>query len=95
MRYHDMSEHFCQFPLDPDKCDFQVEIGSLVGFREQYDESYKTDKTVKCYKVIALPNCADMVEMQEISDISVDCSQWTVNPDTPVISVEPWKIGLV
>lgn len=87
-----MSDHSCKFPLDQAECDFVVEVGSMVGFREGYVNS---DMSVKCYQVVGLPNNADMVEMQEISDISVQCTEWTINPDAPVISVESWKIGLV
>lgn len=91
-KYHDMSDHSCKFPLDQAKCDFVVEVGSMVGFREEYTTS---DMSVKCYQVVGLPDNANMVEMQEISDISGNWSEWTINPDAPVISVEPWKIGLV
>lgn len=94
-KFHDMSDHDCEYPYDQAKCEFVVQVGSMVGFREECDKEYTTDMMVKCYQVVALPDNANMVEMQEISDISLKWEFWMINPDAPVISVEPWKIGLV
>lgn len=90
--YHDMSEHFCEFPADWDKCDYVIKIGSIVGFAESYENP---DNYGKAYFVVNMPNCGDMVELSEITDMSGKYETWKANPDIPVISVAPWKIGLI
>lgn len=88
MKFHDMS-CICD---SPDKCDYIVEVGSIVGFREEYANSYNYANS---YKIVGLPDLGNMVEMQEISDTSGHWTEWQINPNKPIISVEPWKIGLV
>lgn len=66
-----------------------VEIGSQVGFREEY---YDPDIHHNGYVVNQMPNYGDMVEL-------IPCT-WTelgslVILDEPAITVEPWKIALI
>jgi len=92
--YHDMSDHYCMFPECPEKCDYIVHVGVMVGFNEIYD----TPETAgKMYYVVNMPNSADTLELQEIADMSdnPDISDFQVIPGISVISVEPYKVGLI
>jgi hypothetical protein len=78
---------------------FKVSVGTVVGWDEMFCDG--TEKDTKSYVVRNLPNYADMVEMQEIPDTE-DLSDWsdesangTKELDTPVISVEPYKVGAI
>lgn len=87
--FHDMSDHGCQ---NPDKCDFIVNVGVIVSFTELTE----TPETAgKVYFVVNMPDYGNMVELAEITDMSGEWQTWKANPDIPVISVEPWKIGLI
>jgi len=90
--YHDMSDHACSFPEDQSKCDFIVHVGVCVSYTENYETQEMGDKV---YMVVNMPDSANMVEMREITDMSGQWPTWKANPDMPLISVEPWKIGLV
>ena len=92
--YHEMSDHYCLFQDNPEKCDYIVHVGVMVGFTEMYE----TPETAgKMYYVVNMPNYGDMVEIAEIEDISdnPEITDYQVIPGISVISVEPWKIGLI
>jgi hypothetical protein len=82
-----------------DSLGYKVNVGTVVGWNENFCDG--TEKDGKSYVVRNLLNCADMVEMQEIPDTE-DLTDWydesantTKELDTPLISVEPWKIGAI
>jgi len=78
-----------------DNDDWKVYVGTIVGFREEYDMSVMSAKS---YIVIGLPNLGDMVEMSEVRylyDESDMTDKWVVVNPNDVISVEPWKISAI
>jgi hypothetical protein len=82
-----------------DSLGYRVNVGTVVGWDENFCDG--TEKDGKSYVVRNLPNFADMVEMQEIPETEdlTDWSDESVNTtkklDTPVISVEPYKVGAI
>lgn len=74
---------------------FIVDVGTIVGFEEMFDNS---DNPEKSYIVVDLPNLGDMVVMSEVRymyDESDMSDKWVVINPNDQISVEPWKIGAI
>lgn len=70
-----------------DKDDFWTEIGSIVG----YEENFLTpDNQDKLYVIRSLPNYGNTVIMRE-----VDTSDYSRIVGETDIEVEPWKIGAI
>jgi len=72
-------------------------VGSVVGYTEGWAK-FINDYGV-CYVVVGLPDLGNMVEMTEITDLSYDdvtetCNYQIIDAKV-VLSVEPWKIGLI
>lgn len=72
-----------------DNLGFLVDVGTVVGYREEFDN---LDMSDKAYIVRGLPDYGNMVEM---SECELDESGNPVNVDETVITVEPWKIGAI
>jgi len=77
-----------QYYLDKD--DFRVQIGTVVG----YEENFLTpDNEDKYYVVVRLPNLGNTVIMSEC--LINDNGEATDILREATIEVEPWKIGAI
>lgn len=84
---------------------YVVKIGETVGFTEffeEYEMSVMDGKSNLVYIVTDLPNMGDMVEMREAFQMYPDAPKeselryiWEIVPESPTISVEPWRIGCI
>lgn len=78
-----------QYYLDEDG--YKVEIGTLVGFREEFHTKGNYDKV---FTVRKLPNYGDTVIMDMTHIVDQAGEMWEISGTTG-IEVEPWKIGAI
>lgn len=89
---------------------YMVEIGTIVGFREEYGMSemeLMDGRTGLSYIVNSLPDLGHMVNMTEVVHITAMLhkgvsgedsfmgSKWVPAPNARMIQVEPYKIGAI
>lgn len=72
-----------------------IEIGTHVGFREEFCNRCEPGIQCPSYIVLDLPNRGNTVIMTEIVYIpDSGCNYVVINPNV-AIEVEPWKIGAI
>lgn len=72
-----------------DENDYTIEIGTHVGFAEEYDKENKT------YIVLDLPNLANTVIMTRILYFGDETGNYVVINPNCTIEVESYKIGAI
>lgn len=72
-----------------------IEIGTHVGFREEFCISCESGIQCPSYIVLDLPNMGNTVIMTEIVYNQDESGQYTVIDPNVTIEVEPWKIGAI
>jgi hypothetical protein len=73
-----------------DEDDFRVEIGTVVSFREEFDDP---DMPGKTYVIRRMPNLGDTLILSEC--LIDDNGAVTDILRESTIEVEPWKIGAI
>jgi hypothetical protein len=72
-----------------------VEIGTMVGFREEFCTSCEPGIQCPSYIVLDLPNAGNTVVMTEIVFFRDETCRYTVTDPNATLEVEPWKIGAI
>ena len=75
--------------------DERVEIGTQVGFQEEFCQGCETDKPCPSYIVLDMPDSGNTIVITRILHTGDDDGGYVVINPSVTIEVEPWKLGTI